>query len=85
MKTTQFAAGDRVQYWNHVTRRKIGILEVVSVKNRFVYTTPCLPDGRNFSFHLDGRATWSSNLSISAIAQLRASTGGTAPKQEDKP
>lgn len=64
MNPNRFTIGERVHYVNHVTGCEIKMLEVVAVKNDSVIAASFLDKSKTFNFTPDGRATWSSNLSI---------------------
>lgn len=64
MDPDRFVIGERVQYVNHVTGDELGLLEVVGLKGDFVLCNRFFTRRDPFKFHRDGRATWSSNLSI---------------------
>lgn len=64
MDPDRFVIGERVQYVNHVTGDELGLLEVVGLEGGFVLCNRFFTRRDPFKFHRDGRATWSSNLSI---------------------
>ena len=66
MDPDRFTIGERVHYVNHVTGQDLGLLEVVALEGDFVLCNRFFTRGRGkpFQFHRDGRAAWSSNLSI---------------------
>lgn len=64
MNPNRFTVNERVRYENHVTGQQIGLHEVIGLDGEFVLTASFLSRGKTFEFHRDGRATWSSNLSI---------------------
>lgn len=67
MNPNRFVIGERVRYVNHVTGYEIGMLEVVAIENGFVLCNRFFSRAKPFKFHPDGRATWSSNLSIEHV------------------
>lgn len=64
MDPDRFTVGERVQYVNHVTGHELGLLEVVGLEGDFVLCNRFFTRGKPFVFRSDGRAAWSSNLSI---------------------
>lgn len=65
MDPNRFTVGEKVRYVNHVTGEEIGLLVVTALKGDFVMADRLLSrSDKPFKFHRDGRATWSSNLSI---------------------
>ncbi len=66
MDPNRFTIGERVGYVNHVTGEDLGVLEIVSMNAQFIEAKRFFDSATDpkFKFHLDGRATWSSNLSI---------------------
>lgn len=64
MDPNRFVIGERVRYVNHVTGADLGRLEIVTVGDEFVTAKKFFGRDASFKFHRDGRATWSSNLSI---------------------
>lgn len=64
MDPNRFVIGERVRYLNHVTGDELGILEVVALEGDFVLCNRFFTRTEPFKFLRDGRATWSSNLSI---------------------
>ena len=64
MDPDRFTIGESVQYVNHVTGDELGLLEVVGLEGDFVLCNRFFTRSDPFKFRRDGRATWSSNLSI---------------------
>ena len=64
MDPNRFTIGERVKYVNHVTGEELGTLQVTDLTADHVYAVKFFGSSSAFKFHRDGRATWSSNLSI---------------------
>lgn len=76
MDPDRFTIGERVQYVNHVTGDELGLLEVVGLEGGFVLCNRFFTRTDPFKFHRDGRATWSSNLSIRHEPNIASETRG---------
>lgn len=64
MDPIRFTVGERVRYVNHVREYEIAILEVVSIDADTITAARFFDKNKTFTFHLDGVATHSPNLSI---------------------
>lgn len=64
MDPNRFVIGERVRYRNHVTGQDLGTLIVTGLDADFVTAKRMFNSLVDYKFDHDGRATWSSNLSI---------------------
>jgi len=70
MDSTAFKAGQMVRYFNHVAGYDIGTLRITEIGKEVIRAfdpESKMKRPREFTFRLDGSATWSSNLSITPL------------------
>lgn len=82
MNPARFVLGERVRYINHVTGEHLGQMEIIEVDGNYVIASRIFDHNVKFKFRGDGRATWSSNLSISKHAGGTPALPGKYPEHK---